>query len=69
MSGAGIFEALGDFQHDDGQVRWRLIYWLEDYWVENQKVIDGLNSYFFAAAVTLLLQLVFWSWALASTMS
>jgi hypothetical protein len=44
-------------------------YWLEEYRQHNQDKIDGLGGYFFAAAVALLLQLVFWSLALAATIS
>jgi hypothetical protein len=64
-----MYERLFDFEEDDEEVRRRLVYWLEEYRQDNQKKIDSLGSYFFAAAVALLLQLVFWSWALADTMS
>ncbi len=65
-----MYETLFEFEEDEEEeVRRRLIYWPEEYRQHNQRKIDGLGSYFFAAAVTLLLQLIFWSWALAATIS
>lgn len=47
----------------------RLAYWLEVFYQRNQTRIDGLARYFFAAAVALILQLVFWTLALAANIS
>jgi len=69
LSAAGMYEKLFEFEDDEDEIRRRLIYWLEEYWQGNQEKIDSLGSYFFAAAVTLLLQLIFWSWALAATIT
>lgn len=63
------YEALFEFKDDDEEVRRRLIYWLEGLWSENQTKIDELGRYFFAAAVALALQLIFWTWALAANLS
>jgi hypothetical protein len=52
-----------------GGVRRRLIYWLEEYRQANEDEIEDLGRYFFGAAVALTLQLVFWSLALAATIS
>jgi len=69
LSATGVYEQLFEFTGDDDEIRRRLIYWLDEYWEKNQTKIDGLGSYFFAAGITLMLQLVFWSWALADTIS
>ena len=68
LSGVGMFEELFDVD-DEQEKRRRLVYWLEEYWVTNQAKIDELSRVFFAAAVALVLQLAFWSWALADTIS
>jgi hypothetical protein len=47
----------------------RLIYWLEEYWTSNEEKIETMGQYFFLAAVALIMQFVFWSWALADTIS
>ena len=47
----------------------RLIYWLETYWQSNQTRIESLGRYYFVAALALILQLLFWSWALAARIS
>jgi hypothetical protein len=68
LSGVGMFEELFDVEEEQ-EMRRRLVYWLEEYWVTNQAKIDELSRFFFAAAVALMLQLAFWSWALADTIS
>lgn len=62
-----LYEELFEFADDEGEVRRRLAYWLEDFWAQNQDKIDDLGSYFFGAAVALMLQLVFWTWMLIDT--
>jgi hypothetical protein len=69
LSGPKMYESLFEFAGDDEEVRRRLIYWLESYWTVNQSKIDDLGRYYFGAALALMLQLVFWSWALADTIS
>jgi hypothetical protein len=64
-----MYETLFEIGEDEEEVRRRLIYWLEEYWTANQAKIEELGRYFFAAAVALTLQLVFWSWALAANIS
>jgi hypothetical protein len=64
-----MYESLFPFADDDEEVRRRLIYWLEGYWKANQNKIDDLGRYYFGAAVALILQLAFWSWALADNIS
>jgi len=64
-----MYESLFEVANDEREVYRRLVYWLESYWQSNQAKIDRLGRYYFGAAVILLLQLVFWSWALADTIS
>ncbi len=47
----------------------RLAYRLEAFWRANQAQIDTLGRYFLVAASALILQLAFWSWALAASIS
>ena len=60
-------ETLYERQDDDAEMQRRLTYWLEGYWQANEAKIGKLGAWFFAAAVGLILQLVFWTWALAHT--
>jgi hypothetical protein len=64
-----MYEALFEIGDEEEEVRRRLIYWLEEYRQANEIEIEDLGWYFFGAAVALTLQLVFWSWALAATIS
>lgn len=64
-----MYESLFEFADDEHEVRRRLVYWLEEYWQANQAKIDDLGRYYFGAAVALMLQLVFWTWALADNIS
>lgn len=58
------------FYEESGEEAQRqLIYWLERYWRQNQEKADVLGQYFFAAALALIAQFVFWSWALAAKIS
>ncbi len=59
-----VYEALFEIRDDEEEVRRRLAYWLEEFWQRNQDRIDELGRYFFAAAVALILQLIFWAFAL-----
>lgn len=69
LNAATIYEALFSLGDDDQEVRRRLVYWLEGFWQANQDKIEPLGQYFFAAAVGLVLQFAFWSWALADKIS
>jgi hypothetical protein len=69
VSAPEMYESLFEVADDEHELRRRLIYWLEDYWQSNQAKIDTLGRYYFGAALMLLLQLVFWSWALADTIT
>jgi hypothetical protein len=64
-----MYEGLFELADDDEEVRKRLIYWLEEYWQGNQRQIEILDRYYLGAAVTLMLQLVFWSCALLDMLS
>lgn len=64
-----VYETLFELRNDEEEVRRRLAYWLEEFWQRNQDRIDELGRYFFTAAVALILQLVFWTFALASNIS
>jgi hypothetical protein len=64
-----MYESLFEVGQDETEVRRRLAYWLEDFWRANQAQIDTLGRYFLVAAIALILQLAFWSWALAASIS
>jgi len=67
VNAARIFEEL--YGLDPEEAERRLIYWLESYWQENNGKLERLGQYFFAASLSLILQLIFWSWAFAATIS
>jgi hypothetical protein len=69
LSAPRMYEALLAVADDEHEVSRRLVYWIEEYWQDNQVKLDKLGRYYFAAAVALMLQLVFWSWALAGSIS
>ena len=62
-----VYEELFGFPAEEAERR--LVYWLESYWKSNEEKIEEMSRYFFVAAVALVLQFVFWSWALADTIS
>jgi hypothetical protein len=64
-----MYESLLDEATDESELRLRLIYWLDSFWQANQGTIDALGRYYVAAAIALLLQLTFWSSALAASIS
>jgi hypothetical protein len=66
-TGIRLYETLYEYRDNDAEMQRRLAYWLEGYWRANQAKIDKLGAWFFTAAVGLILQLVFWTWALAGT--
>lgn len=61
-----VYETLYEFRDDEEEVKRRLVYWLKELWQTNQDKIEALGTYFFVAAVALVLQLLFWAFALAS---
>lgn len=61
-----VYEQLSEVRDDEEEVRRRLAYWLHEFWQANQARIDELGRYFLGAAIALGVQLIFWSWALAS---
>jgi hypothetical protein len=67
LNGIRLYETLYEHRDDDAEMQRRLAYWLEGYWRTNEAKISKLGTWFFAAAVGLILQLVFWTWALADT--
>jgi hypothetical protein len=67
ISPSRIYESLFDVADETPEIHRRLAYWLEDFWHVNQVKIDILGRYYFAAAIALMLQLAFWSWALADS--
>jgi hypothetical protein len=67
LNGISLYETLYEHRGDDAEMQRRLAYWLEGYWRANEAKISKLGTWFFAAAVGLILQLVFWTWALADT--
>jgi hypothetical protein len=69
LSAATMYESLFEVVDDEQEIRRWLVYWLEGYWQANQAKIDNLGRYYFGAAAGLMLQLVFWSWALADRIS
>ncbi len=69
LNAPGVYEELYSLGNDADEIKRRLIYWLEDYRQANQDKIDRLNEFYFGAAVALVAQLVFWSVALAASIS
>ena len=69
LNAATLYETLFPLADDDQEMRRRLAYWLEGFWQANQDKVEPLGQYFFAAAVGLVLQFAFWSWALADKIS
>jgi hypothetical protein len=67
LSAPRMYESLFEVADDDRELYRRLIYWLEDYWQSNQARVQRLGRYYSGAAFALLLQLMFWAWALMST--
>jgi hypothetical protein len=67
LSAPKMYESLFDVADDDRELHRRLIYWLEDYWQTNQARVRRLGRCYSGAAFALLLQLMFWAWALVST--
>lgn len=67
VNAARTFEEL--YGLDSEEAERRIIYWLERYWTENNKKLENLGRYFFGASIALILQFVFWSWALTATIS
>jgi hypothetical protein len=69
ISGREIYESLFAFQDDAEETRRRLVYWIEAFWTANQAKIENLSRYFLVASIALVLQLIFWAFALASNIS
>lgn len=69
VNGIVQYESLFEIGDDNEEVRRRLVYWLEGLWRGNQDKIDNLNRYFFVAALGLVVQLVFWTWALGANLT
>jgi hypothetical protein len=69
VSGPAVYRRLYEYADDDREVRRRLTYWLEEYWIANEAKVETLGRFYFAAGVGLVAQLIFWSWALAATIS
>ncbi len=69
VNASTMYELLFDVANDSEELCRRIVYWLEGYWKANQAKIDHLDRYYFAAAVALMLQLIFWSSALADSLS
>jgi hypothetical protein len=67
LSAPAMYEELFGL-NDDDELRKRLIYWLEVYWLKNQRHIDILDRCYFYATISLLLQLTFWSWTLLDSL-
>ena len=69
MSAPIVFETLYAVREDDDEVRRRMAYWLDSFRRGNQKKLEHLGRCFLAAATALTLQLLLWTWALASSIS
>jgi hypothetical protein len=67
LNAVSLYEDLYEIE-DEAEVDRRLAYWLEGYWKANQKKVELLSTLFFVAAIALLMQLLFWTWALAGTL-
>ncbi len=64
---AEMYEALYAHREDEDEMQRRLAYWTHTYWRSNDARLKILTRWFTGAATALMLQLVFWSWALAAS--
>jgi hypothetical protein len=60
-SAVEIYESLYGVIDDDREIQRQLVYWLDRFWRDNQNRLDELGTYYFGAAIALMLQLIFWS--------
>lgn len=67
VSASKMYQDVLEIEDEDIHQRW--IYWLEECLDSNQDRIDVLDRYYAIAASALLLQLILWSVALATTLS
>ncbi|MDX6542352.1 MAG: hypothetical protein QOI71_3962 [Gaiellales bacterium] len=66
LSGPVVYTSLYAERDNAEELYRRLAYWLEEFWTDNQDVVDRLYPFFTAAVVLLLLQLVLWAVALTA---
>jgi hypothetical protein len=64
-----LYEQPSGVRDDGEEVRRRPVFWLEDFWQANQIKIGERRRYHLEVAVALGLQLVLWSWELATNTS
>lgn len=67
LNPAVMFESLYEYRDDEDELQRRLAYWTHTYWEHNDDRLKGIWRWFSGAAAALVLQLVFWSWALAAS--
>lgn len=69
LRASAMYDGLFEHKDDDEALRRRLAYWLEEFWVVNQDMIDSLDRCYTGAAIALVLQLLLWSSALLGIIS
>jgi hypothetical protein len=69
VSGPAIYRRLYPFKDDEDELHRRLAYWLEEYWQANEEKLEDMSRFYFAAGLSLIAQLVFWTMALTATIS
>lgn len=68
LSGPVVYTSLYGHRDDPEELHRRLAYWLEEFWVSNQDVMDRVYPFFTAAVILLLAQLVLWAADLTATL-
>jgi hypothetical protein len=68
LNGPVVYTSLYAERDDPEELYRRLAYWLEEFWMHNQDVIERLYPFFTAAVALLLAQLVLWVVDLTATL-
>jgi hypothetical protein len=69
MTGPEMYELTFVVAANDDEVRRQLVYWLHEFWVDNERRIERLDRHYVGAATMLMAQLALWTVALATTIS
>ena len=69
LSGQGLYEVAFEYDEDEAELRRRLVYWMEAFWLQNQGKIELLERSYVGAAAALMVQLACWASVLATIIS
>jgi hypothetical protein len=69
LSGRELYEAMLEHAEDENELRRRLVYWIEAFWLQNQDEIELLERSYVGAAVALMVQLACWASMLVGSLS